>query len=273
MYGFLNRVFSASKNGSWLLPRRLCEGRRYAFTVQVVESERVARKRNSRAPPKTLERIQSGRQVELQTAKVDEDVGVKVASAELSRASEDELRKARRKKLREMISQGRIAAEEEVEQGVKVPIDEDKGKEKEEMQERIPLRVSNIRRKFRGDPYEDPNEDLPVYPRRKKLESRARAIMQRLEKIESLGMINSKRAKVVEKLSYMQAGDVIRLEIKNYQGAGSQFFSGVLIAKKRNGLRKINIPHHQKKKKEEKTDALHVVLSPVLCNRNEIASS
>eukprot|EP00190_Bangiopsis_sp_CCMP1999_P000770 CAMPEP_0198734282 /NCGR_PEP_ID=MMETSP1475-20131203/51575_1 /TAXON_ID= ORGANISM="Unidentified sp., Strain CCMP1999" /NCGR_SAMPLE_ID=MMETSP1475 /ASSEMBLY_ACC=CAM_ASM_001111 /LENGTH=313 /DNA_ID=CAMNT_0044497719 /DNA_START=131 /DNA_END=1073 /DNA_ORIENTATION=- len=168
-------------------------------------------------------------------------------------------RAQRRSVLEEAIRRGRESAEQQLAQQPEIKVAEDvmekpKLKDGEEVgeveavtatfldeegkpQERIPLMASDLRGKFRGDPYENPDEPLPVYPKTRARYKRARSIMQRLNFIESLGMKRSGRSVVMEKIPQLRAGDVVRLKLKDiYSETGYHFFTGVVIARTNRGL-------------------------------------
>eukprot|EP00188_Purpureofilum_apyrenoidigerum_P002446 Plantae.Rhodophyta-Purpureofilum_apyrenoidigerum.ctg25184.p1 GENE.Plantae.Rhodophyta-Purpureofilum_apyrenoidigerum.ctg25184~~Plantae.Rhodophyta-Purpureofilum_apyrenoidigerum.ctg25184.p1 ORF type:complete len:334 (-),score=41.33 Plantae.Rhodophyta-Purpureofilum_apyrenoidigerum.ctg25184:234-1235(-) len=99
------------------------------------------------------------------------------------------------------------------------------------------LMASDLKGKFRGDPYENPDEPLPVYPRTRARYKRARSIMRRLNFTEGLGMKRSGRSVIMEKIPQLRAGDVVRLKLRDiYSESGHHFFTGVVIAKSIKGL-------------------------------------
>ncbi|KAJ8901873.1 hypothetical protein NDN08_004078 [Rhodosorus marinus] len=237
-------------NGSWVQRRSLALKVRFSIADGATEAGKVM----SGSPRFMKDLVEEAHDEEVATpAKSSQDfksTGTTYGSGGLADV-EDEGEVLDRKKHKERmgilkmaISEGRERAERELKkkESGKTAFDsvvdgEDEDDfDSEHGEERVPKMSFDLKTKFKSDPYENRNEPLPVYPATRGRKKRARQIMKRLNRIESLGMKNSGRAVVAEKLPHLRKGDVVRIKHKDlYSESGTNFFTGAVIQCKRNG--------------------------------------
>eukprot|EP00182_Erythrolobus_australicus_P002250 CAMPEP_0185843222 /NCGR_PEP_ID=MMETSP1353-20130828/18803_1 /TAXON_ID=1077150 /ORGANISM="Erythrolobus australicus, Strain CCMP3124" /LENGTH=255 /DNA_ID=CAMNT_0028542733 /DNA_START=1 /DNA_END=768 /DNA_ORIENTATION=+ len=88
----------------------------------------------------------------------------------------------------------------------------------------------------RSYPYEEKFGPRMIYQRRRNAQHRARALLRRLNEEEATAMKESGRAVIPNKIPDLQAGDVIRLRLRNPNNSEVDlWFTGMVIARRNSG--------------------------------------